>query len=323
MFTTNQIPEAPIKWQYSQVTKKTEMHDQSIPKIEWKTLAVAIAVYLTWGVAIFFLPNVSNALAILVVGFAVALHASLTHEAIHGHPFPKAQHLNAALVYPALGILYPYRRFRDTHLAHHMDCDLTDPYDDPESNFLDPAVWNDLPAPARFVLEFNNTLFGRLLIGPALGTVFFLVCDFRLAKKDPKVLAGWLWHIPSLVLVFAIVRISPMPIWAFVAAAYIGHSMIRIRTFLEHRSHEKSRGRTVVVEDSGILSLLFLNNNYHAVHHMHPKVPWYELPSVYEANKDRYLKANDGYVYHSYRDIFRKYLFRSKDPVAHPLYQQK
>jgi fatty acid desaturase len=43
----------------------------------------------------------------------------------------------------------PYLRFRDTHLAHHHDPNLTDPYDDPESNFQDPAVWARTPGPAR------------------------------------------------------------------------------------------------------------------------------------------------------------------------------
>ena len=31
------------------------------------------------------------------------------------------------------------------HLAHHRDAMLTDPYDDPESNYLDPAVWAGEP----------------------------------------------------------------------------------------------------------------------------------------------------------------------------------
>ena len=46
-------------------------------------------------------------------------------------------HLNAALVFPALSFTIPYMRFRDTHLAHHVDSRLTDPYDDPESCYLD------------------------------------------------------------------------------------------------------------------------------------------------------------------------------------------
>jgi fatty acid desaturase len=74
-----------------------------------------------------------------------------------------------------------------------------------------------------------------------------------------------------------------------------------------------------VIEDRGPLALLFLNNNLHAVHHMHPQVAWYRLPAVYSANRDHYLRRNDGYIYRNYAQIFRAYLFRAKDPVPHPL----
>ena len=119
-------------------------------------------------------------------------------------------------------------------------------------------------------------------------------------------MVGWLW-------------LAAMPWWAYLLAAWIGHALLKIRTFLEHRAHESARARTVIVEDCGPLALLFLNNNLHVVHHMHPNVPWYRLPAIYAANRDHYQRRNDGYVYRSYLDIFRSYLFRAKDPVPHPL----
>ena len=64
---------------------------------------------------------------------------------------------------------------------------------------------------------------------------------------------------------------------------------------------------------------LFLNNNLHVVHHMHPAVPWYRLPAVYRDNADHYRRRNDHYVYRNYAEIFRRYLFAAKDPVPHPL----
>ncbi len=70
-----------------------------------------------------------------------------------------------------------------------------------------------------------------------------------------------------------------------------------------------------------MLAFLFLNNNLHVVHHMHPRMPWYRLPGLYRANKARYLGRNGGYRYDSYAEIFRRYLFRAKDPVPHPLWK--
>ena len=65
----------------------------------------------------------------------------------------------------------PYVRFRDTHLAHHHDPILTDPYDDPEFNYMDPKVWAALSRWQQAVLRVNNTLLGRVVIGPLVGNV--------------------------------------------------------------------------------------------------------------------------------------------------------
>jgi hypothetical protein len=54
---------------------------------EWPTLALLLAVYLVWGIGTTWLAGVSLPLAIAVTALVAALHASLTHEAIHGHPF--------------------------------------------------------------------------------------------------------------------------------------------------------------------------------------------------------------------------------------------
>ncbi len=286
------------------------------PSVEWPTLAMILVTYLVLAVALLVLPDVSLWLAIPVAGVAIAQHASLQHEVIHGHPF-RSEAANAALIWPPLTLAIPYLRFRDTHLAHHRDSMLTDPYDDPETNYLDPAVWEALPRPVRAILRVNNTLAGRITIGPLVGQVAFMASELR--SRDRAVLRGWLWHVPAVAVVIAVVTVSPMPIWAYLLSAYIGLSLLKIRTFLEHQAHEKSRGRTVIIEDRGPLALLFLNNNLHVVHHMHPRLPWYHLPGVYARNPARYGAINEGYIYRSYGEIFRSYFWRAKDPVPHPL----
>jgi fatty acid desaturase len=78
----------------------------------------------------------------------------------------------------------------------------------------------------------------------------------------------------------------------------------------------------VVIEDRGPLAFLFLNNNLHVVHHMHPRVAWYRLPALYRARADHYLARNDGYRYASYAEVFRRHFLRAKDPVPHPLWKR-
>lgn len=289
-------------------------------RFEWPTILLLVATYALWAVATTWAAALSPALGVVLAALAIAQHSSLCHEALHGHPFRNAR-ANAAAIWPALGLWVPYLRFRDTHLAHHRDAALTDPYDDPESNYLDPAVWSRLPRAVQAILTFNNTLLGRLVVGPIIGMAVFIAGDWRAARAgDRDIRRAWALHITAVLPVLAWVWAAPMPIWAYLVASYGAMSLLKIRTFLEHRAHERASGRTVVIEDRGPLALLFLNNNYHVVHHMHPQVPWYGLPGLYARGRAHYLRRNDGYVYRSYAQIFRAHFLRAKDSVAHPLW---
>ena len=289
---------------------------------EWRTFALIVTTYAGWGAVLFWLSGPLPVLSVVLLGVLVAMHASLTHEVLHGHPF-RSKALNEALMALPLNLCIPYNRFRDLHLAHHRDANLTDPYDDPETNYLDPAVWVRLPAWKRRVWSANNTLFGRMVLGPAIGQFRFTVDDARAALcGDRDVWLAWTLHLPAMVAVLMLVAVSPLPVWAYLISAYMGLSLLKIRTFLEHRAHEKSRGRTVIIEDRGPLAFLFLNNNLHVVHHMNPKAPWYRLPALYSEGRERYQDCNEGYVYRSYWQIFRQYFLSAKDPVPHPLWPE-
>lgn len=292
--------------------------------IEWPTLTLLVATYLVWGFATTALARWAPPIAVLVAAVAIAQFSSLQHEILHGHPF-RNRRLNEALVFPGLTVWVPYIRFRDTHLAHHHDPMLTDPYDDPETNYLDPAVWARLSRPVRHLLRLNNTLLGRMVLGPVIGTVAFVRDDWRKARAgDRAIRDAWLWHVPSLALVLVwLWTAGSMSLGAYLLASYLGYALLKIRTFLEHRAHEKPRARSAIVEDRGPLALLFLNINLHAVHHQHPQVPWYRLPAAYRAGRDRYLKRNEGYRYGSYAEVIRAHLLKPKDPVPHPLYRPR
>jgi fatty acid desaturase len=288
--------------------------------VEWLTVAVLLATYAIWFLSTDLIYEISPLLGIVICGLAITQFSSLQHEALHGHPF-KWKHLNEALVTPALTLTVPYGRFRDTHLAHHHDPILTDPYDDPESNFFDPAVWVRLPRPLQWLFQINNTLLGRIVLGPLIGNALWLWSEARLiSSASSPVRRDWGLHLLGLLPVVLWLWYADMPFWAYLLAAWIGHGLLKIRTFLEHRAHETARARTVIVEDHGPLALLFLNNNYHAVHHMYPKLAWYRLPDFYAQHRDHFLRRNEGYAYRNYREVFARYFLSAKDPLPHPLY---
>ncbi len=299
------------------------MTKRTVATIEFQTLALIGGCYGILAFSTVFLPQISVGLAFGITAFAIAFHSSLQHEALHGHPTRLAP-LNELLVFLPVGLLVPYRRFRDLHLAHHVNEVLTDPYDDPESNFLDPQVWANLPAWCRAVMRFNNTLGGRILIGPLLSSMALVRSDMREMRNGNRaVMLGWALHVLGLIpMIWWLLVISTMPVTLYLAAAYLGYGLLKIRTYLEHRARVRPRERSVVIERGGVLGFLFLNNNFHVVHHANPGMPWYRLPREYHGRRQIYLARNGGYRFGSYREVFRKYLLRAKDPVPHPLRKQ-
>ena len=187
---------------------------------------------------------------------------------------------------------------------------------------MDPSVWARQSRVLRMIYEINNTLLGRILIGPALSIWVLLRDDLAAIRRgDASVRRAWVLQGYGVALVIGwLLGFGSMPLWVYAIAAYLAYGVLKIRTFLEHRAHETYRGRSVIIEDRGPLSILFLNNNLHAVHHMHPSLAWYRLPAKYAENREHYLRRNEGYRFRNYAEIFRLYFLRSKDPVAHPIW---
>jgi len=289
---------------------------------EWPTVALLAGCYASFGVLTVFAGSLGLLATVPLLAMVLTLHSSLQHEILHGHPF-KYQWLNDLLVLPAIGLLVPYERFRTSHLAHHFDPNLTDPYDDPESNFVDPDIWARFSPPVKALHRFNNTLAGRMAVGPAISLTALYRDDVKALIAGNRDIWSSYWRhgIGLLIVVLWHTAYSSLPVWAYLLAAYLGLSLLKIRTFLEHRAHERVGARNVIIEDRGPLSWLFLNNNFHAVHHAHPGVPWYRLPALFSTRRAAFLRHNGSYRYRSYGEVIARYLFTIKDPVPHPLRQ--
>jgi hypothetical protein len=111
-----------------------------------------------------------------------------------------------------------------------------------------------------------------------------------------------------------------MPVWAYLLAAYLGWSLLKIRTYLEHRAHEAARARTVIIESRGPLSA---------------SVPEQQFPCRAPYASGRGVVPASGAVFRQPRPLpaaerrlslpqlhadHPKFLFRAKDPVPHPIF---
>lgn len=290
--------------------------------VEWPTLLLILACYALWLVA-GAAYDAAPFLAVPALALAIVLHSSLQHEAIHRHPTGN-EAVNEALVFLPLGLLLPFRRYRASHLRHHADSRLTDPYDDPESYYLAHADWQCLPRWRRLVLAANNRLVGRMVIGPVNRSICFLLAEAKTALhsgSDADTRAcrdAWARHGIGLVMVAGTVHfVFTMPILAYLAAVYLAMSILAVRSFCEHQWADNADERTVIVERS-LLGWLFLNNNFHLIHHKRPGLPWYRLRAAYFARRGEWQALNGGYVFRGYGAVMREFGLRAKEPVAHP-----
>ena len=287
----------------------------------WPTLAVAAAVYGGFLLVTWFHAALPGWLLAVLGGYLTAWQASLQHETVHGHPF-RRRWANWLLGLPGLLLWLPWGVYRDSHLRHHVDSRLTDPLEDPESFYVTPAAWARLGRLRRAWLWCLNTLAGRLLLGPARTIAVFLRDETRrLAAGDRQRLRHWLWHLPGIALVgIWVFWVCGLPVWLYLLAfIYPGTALMLLRSFLEHQAAEAVGARTAVVEAGPLLSLLYLNNNLHAVHHAAPALPWYALPGAYRSRRAEVLSTNAGYRYAGYLRIASAYLFKPKEPPVHPL----
>jgi fatty acid desaturase len=252
--------------------------------------------------------------------YLVTFHGSLQHEALHGHP-TRSSSLNELLVFLPLSLWIPYRRYRRLHLTHHRNDQLTDPQEDPESYYLDPQSWQKTKAPVKWLFTINNTMLGRFVLGPAIATVRFVVCEAKLIiAGDREVLNAWILHGLGILFLWVwIAGVCGMSMWYYIfGIAYWGNSLTMMRSYAEHRAHDAAGCRVIIVETNPLVSLLYLNNNLHMPHHELPRLPWYKLPSYYRANKERLIKENCAYLMRGYLEIARHWLLKPKEPVAHP-----
>lgn len=292
-------------------------------KFEWPTFLLICATYGAWGLSGALLWPHQPVLALAIMAVCTAMHSSLVHEALHGHPTRQAW-FNELLVTLSLGMVVPYRRYKQTHLKHHNNDQLTLPHEDPESYFMTEGQFSGLPGGLKTALRTNNTLIGRIILGPWIATSQFLLGEVRSLTGKGRVSAGhvlgaWALHFISIApIVAALVLWFDIPVWLyFITAAWGGMALIAIRTFAEHRWHEDPNGRTIIVEKSP-LGFLFLYNNLHIVHHTHPGLPWYRIPGLYREKPEYWRGLNTGYVYRNYWSLFREYGFRIKNTIIHP-----
>lgn len=246
-------------------------------------------------------------------------YMSLQHELIHGHPtrFARVNQLFGTL---PLAVWYPYGLYRDSHLAHHRHDHLTVPVDDPESYYFTPQHWQRLPRWQQNIIHARNTFIGRLLLAPLLDILATIASAWTAFRQGDKPAMGmWFLHATLLVALLSwMAQQGLSPLWFVLAVSYPALALTKVRSFLEHRAADDPLARSVINDAAWPWRLLFLNLNYHSIHHDLPGVPWYGLRTLWLRDASRYQQRNHGFVVRGYSEWVRQFWKKAVDVTAHP-----
>jgi fatty acid desaturase len=291
-------------------------------RTEWPTWLLLIGVYGGWFAIILNSAWLGRGLSTLLLIPLLVLWLSVQHELLHGHP-TRSVLFNKLLGYAPFAVWYPYTLYRDSHLLHHRDEHLTLPGVDPESRYLTAARWQGSSLFERGLHWLNKTVLGRFAIGAPLALLTLAAEELqRLKNRERQAWLMWLTHGAMTVLMLGfIARYSVLPVWHYLLLISVpALSIAMIRSYYEHRPHAQPEQRTVLNEAGWPWRWLFLNLNFHLVHHDLPGLAWYDLPQAYRMRREQWVARSGGFLVQGYGQLWRQHGFRPIDSPQHPFH---
>jgi fatty acid desaturase len=284
-------------------------------EFEWPTWLVWATIWGMWVVLVGSYGSIPTWVSTPLLVVLLAWYMSFQHELTHGHP-TRNETINRLVGLPPLAIWYPFDTYKQDHLKHHDDAHLTEPGVDTESNYITPAQAATMGALALWLYKSQRTVLGRFLIGPAIVNISLWTRLARaLAGGDWGALKVWAVHLPlAALLLWALERYTALSAWHYCfGIAYPALGLAMLRSLYEHRPGALPAHRTVINEAAAPWRLLYLNNNYHVVHHAYPQLPWYQIPALYAAERAAWHAGNGGFVLPGYLYLIRNFAWRAID----------
>jgi fatty acid desaturase len=293
------------------------MQDTHVPasETEWPTWLLWGVIWASWLTLVASYGHIPTWLSTPMLILLVAWYMSFQHELTHGHP-TRNDTVNRLIGLPPLAIWYPFDTYKSDHLKHHDDAHLTEPGVDTESNYITSAQAAAMSATALWIYQSQRTVLGRLAIGPAIVIVSLATRIVRnLLAGNWGILKVWAVHLPLVaLLLWGLDRWSGLSAWHYCfGIAYPALGLAMLRSLYEHRPGALPAHRTVINEAGALWRLLYLNNNFHVVHHAYPEVAWYKIPALYQAERSLWQTNNGGFVLPGYFHLLRNFAWAPVD----------
>lgn len=260
---------------------------ERVPGMAWPTLALYLGTLGLFGL------EMAGALVwgwsrwlTVPMGAAVTfLMFSVLHEATH-HAVSTNTRLNNALGHASVPLVVPWATFplvQFLHIEHHRNTN--------EPKSVDPDKWCDEGPAWQFPLRWATI------------DIWYVVYYLRRIRDRPR------REVATMVLVFAAVfgafaavamaGYGQELLWAWFIPQRLGITILAWWfDYLPHHGltrtqrEDKYQATRVRVGGEALLTPLFVYQNYHLVHHLHPSIPFYRYVRAWRRNEQAYLDRN-------------------------------
>lgn len=257
---------------------------EPVPRLARPTAALCAGALAAWVAAIWLAVSGTWPWALTVVvnsavGFAMF---TVAHEAIH-HTISSRSNVNTWLGRLAMPFFAPhgsFGSFRFIHMQHHRYTNAGDGRD-PDYGTSHSSGWT---APLRwFTLDFSYWFFylpkllsrprrERLGLYASLAATGAVVATLIATGHGVEMLV--LWYLP--------VRLAVGFLgWSF---DYLPHHDLEVVSASDRFKTTRNR-----IGAERLLTPLMLYQNYHLVHHLHPRIPFHRYIAVWRRNEGEYL----------------------------------
>jgi len=256
-------------------TNYTSMWQDSVPDIAWGTLLLFIGIILAYVLVISYTAGgqISYPIATLICSYLAFASFTVMHDAGHGSIFKMGSTLKpieslVGWIASIPMIIVPYRIFQKTHDRHHAF--TNDPERDPDY-ISEQKTWfgllcNLYYTPIKYhIMSLTSLRQIKVISDTYPSSIAYIIVVY--GSLIALSLNGYLLE----VVCFALI---PVVIALFFLVMFFD--------YVPHHPH-KSLGRyqNTRIFEGRIFNILLLGQNFHLIHHLYPRLPWYKYQGVY------------------------------------------
>jgi ferredoxin-NADP reductase/fatty acid desaturase len=253
----------------------TTLWQESMPNIAWGTLALLFGVSSAYVLVITsaLAGSMPYPLATFICTYLCFASFTVQHDASHGNIFGMGSPLKFledifGWIASVPLLVSPYRLFKTIHDRHHAF--TNDPERDPD-HFTFGTKWyqillNTYYMPLKYhIMAFTTLGHIKIFRDTYASTAVYLL--LVLGSLIALVLNGYVIEVVN----FAII---PTLITTFLLVMFFD--------YVPHHPHKsQDRYHNTRIFPSKLLNILLLGQNYHLIHHMYPRLPWYTYQAVF------------------------------------------